>query len=333
MKYYTIDEVAEIFKLNRKTVRQEIKKGHLKAKLVAGRWRIEETNLKNWDDRNNNSTSKNTDAAPGHSDQDILSSSQPDKSMPQAEIESGSADTSEESYDEDAGIEQEKAKDEVTVKNAEKLAENWNLYSPFKEQLTPEGHLLKPMKHKVEKFMVENNNDLKQLVLTIRILFYLYNKNLIKSKIILKQFIRGDYHVKLGFPELTTAEDSELEGLVRRHTLWCFSCERDTEIFNPDGKIECPNCGQTEAVYRLYPLIVYKGMAKYPVLQIFYNKYSVYLVKSMKKVWARAKELEKPSPPGIHEVKFKDYIKGDKTLDWAIIADIYKMKREVYDQQ
>jgi excisionase family DNA binding protein len=333
MKYYTIDEVAKIYKLNRKTVRREIEKGHLKAKLVAGRWRIEETNLKNWDDRNNSPTPENATTVSGHSDQDTLSSSQPDTSMPQAEIEPGSADTSEESNDEDAGIEQEKVKDEVTVKNAEKLAENWNLYSPFKEPLTPEGHLLEPMKHKVEKFMVENDNDLKQLVLTIRILFYLYDKNLIRGKITLKQFIRGDYQVRLGFPKLTPAEDTELEGSVRRCDIWCFSCGRQNEIFNPDGKMECPHCNETEAVYRLYPLIVYKGMAKYPVLQIFYKKYGEYLVKSMKKVWARAKGLEKQSPPGIHELKTKDFIKGDKTLDWAIIADIYKMKREVYDQQ
>ena len=40
MKVYNLDEVANILKINKATVRAYIKKGKLKARKVGGRWMI-----------------------------------------------------------------------------------------------------------------------------------------------------------------------------------------------------------------------------------------------------------------------------------------------------
>lgn len=48
VKFYTIDEVAEILEIHHKTVRKFIKEGNLKATKVGKQWRISQIDLENF---------------------------------------------------------------------------------------------------------------------------------------------------------------------------------------------------------------------------------------------------------------------------------------------
>ena len=309
MKYYSINEVAEICGMNRKTITSEIKKGHLVAKRRIGRYWVEETDLKNWDDRNNNSTLKNAVVAPGSSDLSKLSGPRPDDNMPQAEIEPNSANTSAEP----AGSGQEKEDDTETTKNAEKLVEYWNLYSPNPEPVATGGHLHQPIKRKAEKLMVVYNNDLKHCFLSIKIHLYFYEEKSPKARkpLTLKQYIDREHHIIFTFPKLTPEEEKELATAMSKKLIQCRHCGQiddydgpieSGKLFNPLGLLEKPQCSNPKC--RGYDLVVSNqpiGPDDIPhhIAKIFYNKYRSFLEEG----------------------------------DWPRICDLYNIRKEIYYQQ
>lgn len=324
-------------KLSERTIWREIKAGRLVTKRLGNQQRIEETDLLNWINRYTKVASENAVVAPGQHDPNKLSSPQPDKNIPQTEIEPNNANTSKEKSGERAGAGEEKAAATKTTKNAEILVKYWNLYSPIKEPVTLEGHLHEPMKHKVEQFMVENNNDLKSCFTAIRNVLLLYNKNLIKGKITLKRFIGGDYQTRFAFPKLSSQQEQQLEGVVRYPKIFCYHCKKLYEIFEPTKKDECPICGERDAIDIQYELIITGGMKKYPVLKLFYDKYKVYLEQVQKKVSALQRKYEKDWFPARYKFNQKHKVNGlipDKNkLGWSIIADMYNIKKEIYGPQ
>ena len=48
MKFYTIEEIAELCKVSQKTIRRQVAANYLKAQRVGSLWRIEEQHLKEW---------------------------------------------------------------------------------------------------------------------------------------------------------------------------------------------------------------------------------------------------------------------------------------------
>jgi hypothetical protein len=341
MKYYSINEVAEICGMNRKTIMSEIKKGHLVAKRRIGRYWVEETDLKNWDDRYDNSTSKNTVVAPGQPDPIKLSSPQPDISIPQAEIQPNSSNTTIEKSAEPAGIGQEKEGDTETGKNAKIFVKYWNFYSPVK-YLTPDGNLPESIINMVERFMSENNIDLKHSLLTIRIFFYLFDNNLLKinrAAITLKQYFKREYHIIFAFPKLSSEEEKELETALASHEIFCYHCEEFTHGDGPPIEHKCSKCGRSDEIETRYQAIEESTMKKYPVLKLFYDKYQVYLKRAQGKIRARqqkeSQEWRKEMDKHKYKVKVKDKDKDEDEdkLDWSIIADMNDFKKEIYDEQ
>lgn len=48
LKLYTLDEVAELVNITRRTLYKHIEEGKLKATKVGGRWRVSDSNLRKY---------------------------------------------------------------------------------------------------------------------------------------------------------------------------------------------------------------------------------------------------------------------------------------------
>jgi phage FluMu protein Com len=353
LQYYSVSKAAKMCGMNRKTIIREIKKGHLPAVQRLGRYWIEETDLKNWDERNYNSDLKNAVLAPGQSDPNKLSSHQPDKNKSQTEIQPNSSNTTIEEPGKPAGGGQEKEGATETRKNAEEYLKYWNSYSPVK-YLTPDGHLPESTINMVERFMSENNIDLKHGILTIRIFFYLFDNNLLKinrAGITLKEYFKREYYLIFAFPKLTPEEEKELDTALESHEIHCYHCNELTHGDGPLIERKCPKCGMSDEIEIREQAIEESTMKKYPVLKLFYDKYYVYLKRSQAKIraWEQKEKQEwyREVKENMYQAyakdedrnkimdKVKDRIKDkdEDKLDWSIIADMNSFKREIYDEE
>jgi hypothetical protein len=335
MKYYSINQVAEICGMNRKTITSEIKKGHLVAKRRIGRYWVEETDLKNWDDRNNISTLKNAVVAPGQPDPNKLSSRQPDKIVPQAEVELNRANTVNEKPGKPVAVDYEEADDSEIIKNAELFVAHWNKFSPTK-CYTKDGHLDGLIKDKIEQLMRESNNDLTRNLLSVRIFFYLHYRKLIRGSMALPltDYIKRNYHLIYAYPELTPEQEEDLDRVMEAYEINCLRCKKPTYVPGPREKHECPKCGERKEIEIRLHAVKDDGMETCKALRLFDDKYHALLKRSQKQIQASEREGKKRWIKGMGlDRRYLKWEEDPNTLDWSIVGDIYDLKNEVYDPE
>jgi excisionase family DNA binding protein len=299
IQFYTISEIAKLCKLSERTILRQIEAGKLIARRLGGQWRIEEADFYNWLNQGN-ITSENALIAPNHSDQVIPASPQPEKSIPQTKIKPGKVDSGEGNSGKYTDVKQEKTYDEEVAENAEKFVAYWNQDSTVKYKLTLDGHLHQSIKHTVERLITENNDDLKDCLLTMRIFFYFCKENLLKLRrpLTIRQYIQREFPLILNYPNITEAEEKQLEPLLIQQDITCNCCGLTTRIEGPLEKRQCPNpkCCAFDVIVS-DTIIEVSDIINYPALQLFYHKYKPLI----------------------------------QVEDWSMVRDLYKIKKEIYN--